>query len=226
MEEERREFGRLFRRELYDEGDVRGLFLNVFKGDAEKFCDQMAEAAAMWKLSLDSATDQSRVLVTSLVFIAIKLYVESLKLFLMGHTIASGNLMRQTVETIALALLCSHKDLTVRELFLKNRYSTQRSIIHLKGEYKKVGIPREAVLELEKTQSFFHKMSHPSMMTIALAKPFGADAVFIGAGFDPEKLPQYKQDVAARLNLAEAFPGFVHTVEKNMSQWKQNKDTK
>src|SRR5258707_3090282 len=47
-----------------------------------------------------------------------------------SQTIAAGNLFRQVIESIALSLLCSGKDLAVLEQFMENKYSSTRSEEH------------------------------------------------------------------------------------------------
>ncbi len=93
----------------------------------------MAEAIVSWR-SLDSgAEDDARLAyVSALVLTAITLNVNSLKLFISGQQVAAGNLLRQGLEAIAVALLCSSKDLDVLPRFMAGKYSTNHAIRDVK----------------------------------------------------------------------------------------------
>ena len=93
-----------------DDADVRADYLTHFQSDIDKFSDAMAQAVVNWQ-SLDAEVKDDANLgqVSAWVITAISLHIMSMKLFVSGHTVAAGNLFRQVVETIALALLCSAK---------------------------------------------------------------------------------------------------------------------
>lgn len=96
-----------------DDAEVRASFLKHFRAAVEEFADAMARAFLNWRsLDVSAAKDERRAYVSALVYTAITLHVLSMKTFLSGLSVAAGSLMRQTLESIALALVCSGKDLS------------------------------------------------------------------------------------------------------------------
>jgi hypothetical protein len=138
--------------------EVREEFFAHFQGEANEFEKWMAEAVIRWQ-AFDGTmgTDAEKGLVSALIYSAILFNVQSMKLFLSGHIVAAGALMRQVVEAIALALLCSNKDLGVLSRVLNNRYSTNDAVTHVGRRAKQVGLLPGGLESLQKAQSFYHK---------------------------------------------------------------------
>lgn len=97
-----------------DDREARREYLKRFEDQARTFSAVMGEAVMGWR-SLDDRVGQNERLayVSGLVYTAITLQILSMKLLLSGQTVAAGNLFRQVLESIAVALLCSSKDLDV-----------------------------------------------------------------------------------------------------------------
>lgn len=99
---------------ISDDPGVRGDFLRHFRGKVEEFAEAMATAYLDWRLLSESVQgNTNKADITTVAYVAITLHVQSMKVFLLGLTVAAGNLMRQVLETIALAFLCSGKDHTI-----------------------------------------------------------------------------------------------------------------
>jgi hypothetical protein len=208
--------------ELTSTGDeVRKEFLGHFEAELKEFEGKMAEAVLAWK-AFDGGigTDAEKGLVSALIYAAIMLHVQSMKLFISGHIVAAGALMRQVVEAIALAFLCSNKDLGVLSSLSNNRYSTNDAVVHLSRSAKKVGLLPDGLDALKKAQSFYHKYSHISMLTIAAGMSMEGKGIFVGASFDEGKLDAYRKEVAGRVSLANVFSNFVAGVVQNVAKWK------
>jgi hypothetical protein len=112
-----------------EDADVRATYLKHFGPKVEKFSDAMANSFLNWR-SLDAGVKGNERLayVSALVFTATTLHIVSMKLFISGYIVAAGNLFRQVVESIALALLCSGKDLDILDRFIEEKYSTNDAI--------------------------------------------------------------------------------------------------
>jgi hypothetical protein len=115
-----------------DDAEVRSEFLSLFGPEINAFSDAMAHTVLEWrKLDNTVMTDERRAHVSALVYAAFTLHIISFKLFLSGHIVAAGNQFRQVIETIALALLCSSKDLDVLARFMTDKYSTSDAVTHV-----------------------------------------------------------------------------------------------
>ena len=119
-----------------DDSNVRADYLKHFQSEIETIASAMAEAVINWQsLHADVKDDENFCFVSAWVITAISLHILSTKLFVSGHTVAAGNLFRQVVETIALALLCSAK-LDLIDKVRNNKYSTNNAVKDLLRQAK------------------------------------------------------------------------------------------
>ena len=204
-----------------DDSSVRKEYLEHFAGDANEFSVLMAQAFVEWR-GFDAGTkdDEERAHVSALIYTAITLHVLSLKLLLAGQTVAAGNLERQVIEAIAMALLCSSKKLPVLASFMANRYSSNVAVRDVLRHGAKLSLNKEALRALSEAQDFYHQYSHITKMTIAHGMSFSVQGgLYVGAAFDNGKLDAYKKEIQSRLSLAEVFRNFVQGVHANVSTW-------
>ncbi len=203
-----------------DDSDVRAEYLKLFEADVKTFSDAMAQAFMKWRtLDAEVKHDEKRAHVSALVFTAITLHIHSLKLFLSGHAVAAGNLFRQVVESIALALVCSGKALGILEQFIEDKYSTNDAVRDVLRHSEKLALNEDGVKALKDAQDFYHKYSHPTRLTIATAVSFSEGGLYVGAAFDKGKVEAYAKEVDGRVGLAKVFPNFVDGVAANVANW-------
>ena len=202
-----------------DDADVRADYLKHFESDIERFSEAMAHAVVTWQsLHAEVKDDEDLGQVSAWVITAISLHTLSMKLFVSGHMVAAGNLFRQVVETIALALLCSAKR-DVLDRARTGRYSTNHAVKDLLRQAKQIGIDEEAVKALRDAQVFYHNYSHPTPHTIWAAMSSSEAVPYVGASFDHEKLGIYAKEIERRLDLASVFSNFVDAVKANVGKW-------
>lgn len=203
-----------------DDNDIRMQYLKRFGSQAKTFSAVMGEAVMLWR-SLDDQPGQNEKLayISGFVYTAINLQILSMKLLLSGQTVAAGNLFRQVLESIAMALLCSSKDLDVLRCFMDDKYSTNNAVRDVLRHRKRLGLLEEGVKVLEKAQRFYHKLSHPTKFTIANVMSFSTKGVYIGASFDEGKIFAYEKEIKGRIGLANVFPNFVQAVKTNVAKW-------
>ncbi|WP_428606610.1 hypothetical protein [Sedimenticola sp.] len=204
-----------------DNSDVRSEYLEMFGKEIESFSNSMAQAYIKWKeFDNEINGDERRAMVSAVVYSAISLNIASLSVFLSGHTVASGNLMRQVCESIALALLCSGKTLNVLDRYRDDKYSTTVAVRDVIRHAKALSLHGDALEVLKNSQEFYHKYSHVTNMTIAIGMSFSQKgALYVGASFDEGKIDIYKKEVAGRVSLAGVFTNFVEGVSSNVSKW-------
>jgi len=201
-----------------DDCEVRGRYLAEFRYEIDEFVVVMADAFMRW-LALDSAIGPDEKLghISAFAYSAITFHILSLKLFLSGHLVAAGNLMRQVVEAMAMALLCSSSSLGVLDEFIRGHYSTQKAIVQVIKHAEKLGLKKEGLKDIQGAQSFYHGYSHPSRFTLASHMSFESEgALYVGCSFDEGKLDQYKKEMAGRLGLARVFPNFIEAISHNL----------
>lgn len=203
-----------------DDPDVRAKYLKHFQFETKKFSEVMAQAFMKWRL-LDGElqSNDKRAYISAQVYMAIILHIHSMILFLSGYMIAAGNLSRQVIESIALALVCSGKDLGILEQFMKDNYSTNRAVRDVLHHSRTLGLKDDGVKALSDAQKFYHKYSHPTTFTIAAGMSFTERDLYVGPAFDDGKIEAYKKEVSFRVNLATIFPNFIDGVIANVAKW-------
>jgi len=203
-----------------DDAEVRSEFVKLFEADINAFSEAMANAVLEWrKLDASVMADERRAHVSALVYAAFTLHIISFKLFLSGQIVAAGNQFRQVIETIALALLCSSKDLDVLTRFMEDKYSTNDAVTQVLRHWQKLDLKRDALEALRDGQGFYHRYSHITRLTLATTISFSEDGCYVGASFDKGKTDAYRKEVAGRLSLAKVFPNFVAAVRANVAKW-------
>lgn len=207
--------------EISSSGDQeRKEFLSRFELDVKEFEEKMAQAVVDWRaFDATIGTDEEKGFVSALIYTAVLLNVQSMKLLISGHIVAAGSLMRQVVESISLALLCSNKELGVLPRFMNDRYSTSDAVTHVGRKAKQVGLLPGGLESLQRAQQFYHKYSHVSLLTIASTMSMQGKGIFVGASFDEGKLDVYRKEVASRVSLANVFSNFVAGVVQNVAKW-------
>jgi hypothetical protein len=197
--------------------EVRQEYVRYFGKDAQEFSDQMGLALGRWLTLYQAAEgDERRLKVLALVYTAMSLHVNSMKLFMCGQQIAAGNLMRQVLEAIALTYLCTDKKLTVLERFDEGIYSTQKAIADAKRHAARLRLSVKAITKLEKAQKFYSSFSHPTKMTIGTLNDFSGAGIYLGSSYDEGKLKHYRTEISNRLGLAKQFNAFVQSIHHNL----------
>ena len=202
-----------------DDSEVRVAYLKHFDSEAKEFSSAMAAAYVKWR-ALDAGVkdDERRAHVSALVYVAVTLHVLSMKLFLSGQTVAAGNLFRQVIESIALALLCSGKNLEVLDRFIADRYSSNDAVRDVLRNAGKLSLKGDALEALKQSREFYHKYSHITKMTIAVGMSFSQrGGLHVGASFDEGKLDAYQKEIRGRVSLARVFGNFVDGVQQHVS---------
>jgi len=118
-----------------------------------------------------------------------------------------------------MSLLCLFHYLDDLQRFIHEKYQTSNAVRDVLRHWKTLGLLEEGLKALEKAQRFYHKLSHPTKLTIANAMSFSTKGLFVGASFDEGKLFAYKQEIKARTGLAAVFPNFVQAVKANVAKW-------
>ena len=149
----------------------------------------------------------------------------SVKLLILGHQAPSGNAMRQAIESVAMAILCSSKDeieipngkkgtkhINFYEKLRDNKQEAKsnKSIGYLELNCNKLSVNKDAVDILKKSRSFFHNYSHPSQLSLATTMSFETpERMFICGGFDIGKMKEYKKELTHRANFCKVLPNII-----------------
>lgn len=174
---------------------------------------------------LKNTENKQKAYVGGIAYLLLDNLLTSVKLFIMGFEIPSGNLMRQVIESVALATLCSLKDnITIRinkkktkDIHFYTSFISHKSeaksfnaLKYIEFNYQKLGINEAAVEALKKSRTFYHQYSHPGELSMAATISFeNPGKSFIGGSFDNGKMSQYKKELEHRINFCGILPNII-----------------
>ncbi len=145
----------------------------------------------------------------------------SFKTLLMGFQTASGNLMRQVVEGVAVVILCAtssqikRKDKTKTKNFhyyecfkTDKSYARSHNSIRLLEDNKEIVRISDYGLEILKLlKEYNNRYSHPSFWSTSSFISIGNPGkMYIGGCFDEGKVEWYKQEIEARIQFCRKLP--------------------
>lgn len=203
-----------------DDSEVRAQYMKEFEDDVAAFGDAMAQAMVEWS-ALDSLVsgNEKKGYVVGIAYAALALHTTSMKLFLSGHFIAAGNMTRQVVECIAMAVLCSARDIDVLSRFMEGNYSTNDAVRDVRRQAKNLTLNVDGFAALKSLQEFYHQHSHLSRMTLAAMLSFSGDGTYIGGSFDAGKIEAYRTEVSDKISLAKVLPNVFKGVGAQLGAW-------
>ena len=199
---------------LEDDKDVKANFLEHLESEVSEFIDVIIESFQSWK-KYDAivGSNRRRAFVSAFVFNAIDSLLSSMKLCIAGYALPSGNLVRQTIESICSAILCSREDFQFYQQVEQDKFSSKNSINSVLKNSKKFGINKNAMISLKKLYEFYHELSHSSSLTLAHnINISNLSEVYIGPSFDDNKMVVYKKESSNRINLAKNITNVINEI--------------
>jgi len=197
------------------------MFLSHFSFDIGKFSYDMAKAFEKWKTFDDKTeVDRKKAAISGILYLAITLNISSMKLFISGNPIASGNIHRQVLQFIALSYLFSDKSLDTLELFMKHKYSANKAIKDVIRHQSKLHLTKYSLDILSNSYRFYQHYNQITSNTIASFVSISDKAIFLSPYFDESKILEYKKEIEMRVSLASIFSNIVESVISNVSSWK------
>jgi hypothetical protein len=213
--------------EIFDNDEwIKDEFAKHLSSEISQFGEAMAESfkrfPALDKMSA-GGNDQAA-FVAGFVFGVFDDLVVSMKLLVSGKMVASGNLMRQAIEGIAVAILCASPEpvsVRRRNSIVRVKYwervkaldrtvNAHLSLDHLELNCEMLHVSRDAIGKLRSARKHYHLFSHPGLIGMASRMDMGEPGpIFIGGNFDKSKLPGYKAEIAERTGLCQILPGLI-----------------
>lgn len=215
--------------EVFDDDKwVKDEFAKHLAGDLTQLSERLATCFALFP-SLDKAatrlgTEQAA-LVAAFAYGVVDDVLVSTKLLVSGKLLPAGNMMRQAIEGIAVALLCSGPDLLIVDqkknvpvlarywkklLEGDKRTSGHRALGQLSWNRTALGVSEDAVTRLKRAKEHYNTFSHPGTFGIAGRVALGKEGqVYAGGHFDIEKLEGYRVEVRERIGLCGVLPNLI-----------------
>lgn len=218
-------------RELFDEDRwVKDQFAAHVGQALLELCEALA-ACFRLMATLNEAANRAETkrtaLVGAFVFGVLDDILVSTKLLLTGKLPASGNLMRQVIEGIAISILCSSdsplavqqktkRKPAVRALYWDRLDSGDPcargylAISQLEWNAAALGVNAIAVKRLCEAKEYYNAFSHCGTATITNRVSLEGIGMFhLGGHFDEAKLETYRAELASRIGLCRMLPAFM-----------------
>ena len=198
---------------LNDDNEVRAFFVSNFKNEITDIIDGLETACKKWlKYHSKAEGNKRRQFICGFLLDAIDSLAVSMKLFLCGYAVPSGYLMRRTIESVAMAILCSSDRLPYFERIDEEKFSPNKAVNCLQRNANKLSVNNESVAVLKKFYKYYHQYSHSSLLSLAHLRSFSENGVYIGGRFDKEKMDGYhgyRREVKTRVSAARVLSNIL-----------------
>jgi len=206
---------------------INAFFTNHSEGIL-KFAESISKCHK--KLSLFENPDdliQSKIDVVGFVFLVVDNVYTSVKLLTLGYFVPSGNIMRQSIESMFMALLLSHREkLNIGserkpneadffQHYLKGSKETlsHNSFRHVQRNKDALGVNDKALDAFKKNRRFYSNLSHPNHLTLSSRIVSEEGGTFlIGGGYDENKKAVYDEQLNDRIKYTSIIPNFLDVI--------------
>ncbi len=196
----------------------RKQFKQLFDKEINEFVKNIHEAYKLYKpIDKECKNDKRKGYPAVFIYNALHNLVCSFNLLMCGYIVPSGNLMRQFHESAAMAILLSSRKLTYFEKFSKDikNFKVYQAPLFVKQNLARLNINKEGWDNFEKNRSFYHKYSHPTVLSLySLAALDERDSVVvIGSYFDRGKIKEYRKEIENRIDAASCLKNIIQGVK-------------
>lgn len=197
-----------------------------------QFCESVSLCHRKHNLFTLIKEPSDRVLHTSAhVQVLINNIYSSMQLLMIEHIIPSGNMYRQSMEALCMAILLSHSgkiEVTVKkktkEIDFFDAYINDKAIAsphhalkHIKNNLSRLKIREDSIERLESSKSFFNQFSHCSKLAMALSQSGGDESKwFLGGGIGHHTSQIMEKEIASRINYLSIIPNLVDELYKRV----------
>jgi hypothetical protein len=199
---------------------IRNQFIDNYSGELEQFVVLMTHAFEEWarvdKMLTEKKTEPDAY-ITALLYTALHSHVVSLKLYISGLLVPSGNTQRYVYECVALAFLLSRPSLGVVEKYMTDKYSTTKAVRDVIRNHETLKLNREALKILESSVKFYDKFSHPTRLSLGgiINLSGNGSQIIFGGAYDKDKEFAYEKELKSKMGFAEILPNLIQGVELN-----------
>lgn len=208
-----------------DDG-VRQRFAEHFGSELEEFERVMVTVYGRWQdFEREFAKDRDSATVVGSLYVVVARMLLSMKLLVLGHIALSGATKRQVFEALAQAVLFSKKGFPYLRQAWEGRFSSNRAIDIVVKRSAELNLNSEALDSLVKARNFYNKLSHATIVAMVDVIELDGSDSHLGASFDEEKLPFYRDEVSARISFAKTLTNAIEGIAGHMREWSQAADT-
>ena len=209
-----------------------GKTINAFSANHSKglfkFTELVCNCYKTFELfNKDKSPSQRAIDVGGYVFLAIDNVYVSVKLLVLGYFAPSGNSMRQSLESVCMAILLSHNgninigtDKKPKEVDFFKLYSTgdkkalpHKSLGYVDVNKNALGVSEKAIAAFFVGKDHYNEYSHPNKLSLA-SRMVGVDggSFIVGDEYDEDKKTAYEKELRDRIKYVSIIPKFIDVV--------------
>lgn len=199
--------------EVFDHNEeIESEFVELFKDDVLEFVDTITQVWEKWdQFEKTMGKHEQKAYVAAFFLHTINSLIVSVRLLILGYTVASGNMARQALESISMAILCSRGDLQYFKKIRKGQYYAHTATNEILKRPTKYKVNQKGIRTIRDSVKFYHQYSHPSLLGLSSHISFEQkNVVYVGASFDKGKIDGYRKEIAQRVNFAS---GLINVIE-------------
>ena len=201
--------------------EVRKQFRDAFTSEIEDVIKYIFISYEAYKKLENKFKKQAREsYIAAFLFNSIHSLIDSVSLLISGFFIPSGNLVRQSIESLAMAILISNKKLDYFDKFEKDpsKFQTNQSLSLIETNQNVFNINKEGWAAFKKIRNFHHMHSHPSGLSLYsfMRKTNIGWVVKFGADYDPDKKEIYLKEIQGCITIAKYIKNIVEGIEKGI----------
>ena len=204
--------------------EARQKFMKGFSNEVDRFID---ECYKIWisyeELSSMIGDNERKAYVVKYVMTAIDNLMISVNLLISSYFTASGNMFRQMLEAILMAVILAHQELDKNYY---NEYISQGTnfkvnkvfnIIEL--NHAKINFNKDDWSKCKNLLNHFHKYSHPSMLSLSSTHHMSKKGfLIIGSEYDEGKKGAYKKELELRISACKFVGNLMIYIKELMTQ--------
>lgn len=194
--------------------DILEQFLQRFPEQIDLFVQELFTAFSSYKL-LDGrcVNDEQKSYIAAYIFQALNNLIISFNLLIFGNWMASGNFIRQYLESIFMAILFSHprldKDYFQEFRKLGNEFKVYKCFDYVEKNLDYLDIDPSAWENIKKTRTNYNAYSHSSPLSLTNIISFSNHGAIIGFEYDVEKEDFYIKEIFLRISAAKNLQNVI-----------------
>lgn len=200
-------------------------FKELFSEEITAICTNLSKAWPLFeKMAQSYDSIQQRSLVCNFIYYMIESCFSSTKLLSMGFLVASGNVLRQSMESMFMAILCSHTGNLIRkenrkettfnfyEQLIAGKSHTQahKAAGHIEFNAATLSVNSISASNMARVRGFYNEYSHVSALALRSRVTGNDQSIFLfGGGFHEGQKEQYQKELQSRLAYTRLFENFL-----------------
>lgn len=192
--------------------NIRKSFYKRFGKEMDSFLLHCSEASILFiEADKQLKFNKRQAQVFSFLHTALNDLFISLKLYISGYFIPSGNLVRHFIEAISLSLICYSCD----DKFLINieqgKYKVNSAPVDVVKYFSALNLDESTHKHLLDIRNWYHNYSHSTLLCTATYFCFSKDGgiYFWGSEYEVEKEESYEKEIYTRLELSQTLHNLI-----------------